>query len=454
MTRSPLTALAAALSLGALAAAPAHAATVDVREGRSPGTNSRVPVAFLQAAPGEANDVTIVGSEATTIRITDTGAPLTAGAGCTQVDANTAECVKPANPAPGDYPWLHDVEAQLGDGDDRVRVGASRVGLRADGGAGSDVLEGSEIIGDVLDGGGGTDRLLGHDGDDLLRDGDDPAAPDADELDGGAGTDTVSYADREGGVTVTLPDSPAGGEDGEGDTLRGFENAVGGEGDDELEGTAGDNALDGRFGTDHLDGLGGGDTLLGGIGNDRLHGGAGGDRMDGGPGRDEVRGDRGDDLIDGATYRETLSCGPGDDTLGDPRSIVLVPRSCEALRRTYQRGESSLTLDPTPRSLPGGRVRFAIGCPMEEAMDGLCPIRRTGTIELRTYDRASTLLGRAKLRWSLDDRDRPVLTGDTVQLNAAGRRLAGRRAGVKTVIALEVGGVPETLWALAALKAR
>jgi Ca2+-binding RTX toxin-like protein len=58
------------------------------------------------------------------------------------------------------------------------------------------------------------------------------------------------------------------------DALIGFENVVGGAGDDTITGNSLANILTGAAGNDTLNGGGGNDTLFGGDGNDLLIGGA------------------------------------------------------------------------------------------------------------------------------------------------------------------------------------
>jgi hypothetical protein len=70
------------------------------------------------------------------------------------------------------------------------------------------------------------------------------------------------------------------------DTIFGFENAIGGNGQDTIYGSTANNVLDGGVGNDFLAGLGGKDTLDGGPGDDHLVGGGGKDRLTGGVGAD------------------------------------------------------------------------------------------------------------------------------------------------------------------------
>jgi Ca2+-binding RTX toxin-like protein len=117
---------------------------------------------------------------------------------------------------------------------------------------------------DTLIGNAGANVLKGQTGNDLLRGG-----AGADRLDGGLDTDTVSYYTGSIGVTVDLLANAGSGGDAEGDTLIGFENVSGSQGNDRitgnivanlLQGWNGDDVLHGGYGADRLDGGGGIDT--------------------------------------------------------------------------------------------------------------------------------------------------------------------------------------------------
>lgn len=73
--------------------------------------------------------------------------------------------------------------------------------------------------------------------------------------------------------------------------------------------------IDGGSGNDDIDGSNGDDTLIGGPGNDRIDGDAGDDLMVGGPGDDVITGGAGDDVIKGGSGDDTLSGGSGSDVL-------------------------------------------------------------------------------------------------------------------------------------------
>ncbi|MFN7305327.1 MAG: calcium-binding protein, partial [Acetobacteraceae bacterium] len=213
---------------------------------------------------------------------------------------------------------------------------------RATGAAGSDTLSGIEnvlsgagndsLLGDgsanVLDGGLGNDTLQGGLGDDNLI--------------GGTGLDWASYAELTSGqsVTVNLATGRATGSAGS-DTLVGFENALGGAGNDELIGNSSANVLAGGGGDDVLQGGAGNDSISGGAGMDwvtyeeleagqsvtvnlttgRATGAAGSDTVGdienvmGGSGNDSLLGDNLANELDGDFGNDSLSGGGGDDTL-------------------------------------------------------------------------------------------------------------------------------------------
>jgi Ca2+-binding RTX toxin-like protein len=387
------------LTLGFFAlTAPAQAALVELGEGRDP----RLTVTAL---PGERNTVvafaTSVGG---TLRaeITDSTAALTAGPGCTQVDAGTVHCATDSTVdlqidlGDGDDSASEEGTFQLvmlngGDGDDRLSV---LDGGALTGGAGDDQLRGSagpeQLSGgpgnDVMDGFGGRDHLYGGSGDDVARGGtdidsvyggperrgvtDESAGRDhlsggpgsdylydgdtelgtvgPDVLDGGPGADTVvSYSLRRAPIRVDLARPGGDGESGEGDSLLTVEKVWGGRGNDVLLGNASANTLRGMDGVNVVRGRGG---------DDRLEV-DGQDRASGGPGDDHFHGGFG-------PWNGQADCGRGRDVLTsyywqyDARDQQTAPGplvhgSCEWLlpRRL------GLAIDPVPAGA-GARLTF------------------------------------------------------------------------------------------------
>jgi hypothetical protein len=163
----------------------------------------------------------------------------------------------------------------LGGGNDSFDSYDGSVAGAVDGGAGNDTLSGG-TSNDTLAGGAGDDMLRGNGGND--------------RYDGGAASDTVTFAREEQAVRVDLAAGRVTfiGRTWPAELVAAVENAVGGNSNDVLIGSAVANRLDGDWNDDALAAGGGSDTLLGGEGNDTLDGGDGTDRLDGGAGRDTV----------------------------------------------------------------------------------------------------------------------------------------------------------------------
>ncbi|KMW59840.1 Alkaline phosphatase [Candidatus Rhodobacter oscarellae] len=183
--------------------------------------------------------------------------------------------------------------------------------------AGNDELMG--LMGnDFLQGGAGNDTLHGDADDDTLMGG-----AGADDLRGGAGVDTAFYVDSTAPVGISLNgDSNWGWATG--DTFFQIENLIGGNFNDTLVGSAGDNMLDGWDGDDQVFAGNGHDLVLGGGGNDFLNGdnendtvigGDGNDTLTGGRGDDVLEGQNGDDILWGWLGLDTMIGGPGNDML-------------------------------------------------------------------------------------------------------------------------------------------
>ncbi|WP_420326120.1 calcium-binding protein [Mameliella sp.] len=198
---------------------------------------------------------------------------------------------------------------QGGDNDDLLDGGPGNDSLI--GGPGVDELRGG-TGNDTLDGGIGADSLIGGSGDDRVIGG-----PVAELLDGSpGGSDTIDYSAATGDLTLRLWNNTVVGDPvATGDTIRNFENAEGGAGDDLIVGSLLDNVLRGNDGNDSLYGLGGVDVLDGGPGNDQLRGGEGNDTLSGGTGMD---------LLIGGTETDTfLFFSITDPGLGAARDQIL-----------------------------------------------------------------------------------------------------------------------------------
>jgi serralysin len=125
------------------------------------------------------------------------------------------------------------------------------------------------------------------------------------------GQDTLSNEGVSRGCVIDLRAAPLTGENAGGyvssanGIIGGFtiantvviENAIGGDGDDRLNGNAAGNQLRGNGGDDTISGANGNDNVVGGTGGDTLSGGNGNDRLSGGSGNDTMTGGGGADTF-------------------------------------------------------------------------------------------------------------------------------------------------------------
>jgi len=362
-TRAGLAALCAALFLTALGAAGTTAASA------STASKAGNTINYVAAA-GETNQAVISLSGAT-YTLDDPGATVTAGAGCTRVDANTATC-----PSSG----VTAISADVGNLNDVLWVTAATASTLT-GGDGNDTVIGNNAA-DVLIGCVGNDSLIGGGGADQLFDGffncsgggndslDGGAG--ADGMFGGSGTDTATYAGRTVAVNVVIDGVANDGEAGEGDSVStDIENVTGGSGADNITGSPanntlrgengddvlvgerptdqdpeqGDDSILGGNGNDALAGGGGDNQIVGGAGNDVLHGGLGADGFDAGSGEDEIRAQ--DGIVD------AVNCGTDFDFgFADPDDVI--SPNCESLELESFPGEGEFPFEEFPTEcLPG-----------------------------------------------------------------------------------------------------
>ena len=113
----------------------------------------------IRGGRGEANRLSVARVAAGEFQVTDAGAALRAGPGCTLAGEQLVAC-------PASTPRLV-AYVLAGDRGDTV---TSSVAVNVDGGGGNDRLGGSPLA-DALYGGEGRDVVWGNDGDDALRDG-------------------------------------------------------------------------------------------------------------------------------------------------------------------------------------------------------------------------------------------------------------------------------------------
>jgi Ca2+-binding RTX toxin-like protein len=315
------------------------------------------------------------------------GSGVTAGAGCTAEPDQTFEAQCPI-PSGGvdvallggnddvhdgtyDAPYAGFARFDLGAGDDKFETSGPD---NVNGGPGNDTISGfgGHGFANVFDGGDGNDKLLGGDGPDVLRGGagDDTLTGNslgdlsADVIDGGDGRDTAddwAHPDAYNTIpaTVTLDGAADDGFPGERDNVTGVETVKVGsgvvfKGTDAPEiviasevGHKG--SMQALGGDDQLRGSDDDETIDAGAGNDDIVAGYGNDTIIAGPGTDKVVADRDArcnemhcdispgsasdtiDTVDGEA--DTISCGPGNDTVkADP--IDNVAPDCEAVTRS------------------------------------------------------------------------------------------------------------------------
>jgi Ca2+-binding RTX toxin-like protein len=169
-----------------------------------------------------------------------------------------------------------------GEGNDQITGNASANVIHGDGGN------------DIMNGGAGNDTLYGDAGNDTLD-----GQGGADVMNGGADDDTITYASRITGVTVTVGDGLAN----DGETINGVS-----EGDD----------VQGSPGTDTIIGTSSADTFTGDANPQHFVGGAGNDVMNaGGGGPDIFEGDADYDTVRYTTAVKDLNLVVGGVSHGD-----------------------------------------------------------------------------------------------------------------------------------------
>jgi hypothetical protein len=228
------------------------------------------------------------------------------------------------------------VELRMGGGADRVFTTGSRIEAYGDGGN------------DELSGYTGLDRLDGGPGDDQL-------APYSfgDTVVGGPGFDTVLYGGADP-VAVTLDGVADDGVAGQQQNIGADVEAVrGGDGPDDITGTAAANALRGGGGGDTLQGGGGADALVGEGGNDTIRARDGAaDTVDCGPGNDAVVVDV-IDVVDADCEIVTL---PDDDGDG-----VRQPLDCDDTKASIRPGATEIAGDGIDQDCSGADLPKAGG---------------------------------------------------------------------------------------------
>ncbi len=191
-----------------------------------------------------------------------------------------------------------------GSGDDIFQGNNARNILRGNDGNDTFFMSGGNDLGI---GGAGNDRIFGAAGNDTIDGG-----AGNDIMDGGAGIDTVRYFGS-GPITLNLGAWSAQNTGQGSDTVRNFENAITGAGNDVVFGNAANNTITLAAGDDRAYGNNGNDVLVGGDGMDMLFGGNGNDELRGGNLRDQLFGGNGADRMIGSGGNDFLEGGFGND---------------------------------------------------------------------------------------------------------------------------------------------
>jgi RTX calcium-binding nonapeptide repeat (4 copies) len=276
-----------AIALAMAGASAAQASEVTLRE--TQGEDAHLVTLEFTAAPGEQNNLTLSGVEVDpnriAYRLVDSGAAIVAGSGCSGGGApgEAVDCVAHVakfedsescgrdclRSVPGTE-WRHLLVFHLGDGNNKFNGAGvpgpalAPVEMHVTSGAGNDEISTGSGE-DTIDPGAGSDVVRTGSGYDRIATTAQPDGPDVYES--GESLDQLSYVSRS--AAVHLHDSTAGAA-GEGDTLVGLFEVLGGSGDDVLEGGQSEPIIQGGPGADTISGTAGANYLYGGTGDDRL----------------------------------------------------------------------------------------------------------------------------------------------------------------------------------------
>jgi Ca2+-binding RTX toxin-like protein len=198
---------------------------------------------------------------------------------------------------------------------------------------------------DIFDGGSGYDTLLGTRGSDAILLDDDrspaqqsgPRIRNIERIDAGAGDDVVDLTSQRyayGNVTID-----------------------GGDGNDALWSSSGDDVLLGGSGSDRMNGGAGRDYLFGGTDRDTLAGGGGLDILQGGSGDDKLTGSADGGLLDGGSGNDVLSDGWGRSLLigGKGDDVIKLGGGADVV--AFNRGDGRDTI----QSGKGGDATLSLG---------------------------------------------------------------------------------------------
>ena len=244
------------------------------------------------------------------------------------------------------------------------------------GGTGADTLTGSDQVNvisggdaaDIIDGYpnatcpvGGGDVLNGNAGADIFKMDTYPNCGAI--LNGGDGSDSADFSLRTADLTITIDgtanDGDATGNSGAGEKANvkaDVEVVLGGDGNDEITGSA--NA----------------DELHGGNGDDTLNGGAGNDVLYGGPGNDEVNGGADDDSVvesgNDTAYSPAIAAGTGDDVVNGGAGVDKVSYASRTADLTITLCVNAAATG-APTGTPGGECTDDDGDPLLTEKDNL-----------------------------------------------------------------------------------
>lgn len=290
--------------------------------------------------------------------------------------------------APSNVPYSFSDDGRANDG-----LGGDNIGADVElfiGGDGGDAFGFFGKGRHVVFGSGGSDTLYSGPGAELFDGGygGDPAGVD------GPSNDTVTYAGREAGVTVTLDGLADDGVPGEHDEiLPTVEHVIGTSHNDTLVGPA--SVPDNRV-----------YTLEGGAGNDTIGGGAGRDAIYGGAGSDTV--------ISLSGGRDAVDCGPGDDTaVADPSDLLI---GCEHRVSSYAVAVGKQK---------GGTVKAFVAVPSPGSLVQATLVAKRGAVK---GSKKATTVGSVSKR--LGAGIRPL----SIALNKSGRAALRKRGSLPLVL--------------------
>ena len=153
------------------------------------------------------------------------------------------------------------------------------------------------------------------------------------------GDDDLEGTDGDDVVVLLAGDDEFDGHDGN-------DIVCGGDGEDTLDGGDGDDIIDGEAGNDDLDGDGGDDLVFGGSGEDKIDGGRGDDELYGGPDADELSGQSDSDVLYGGAGVDDLSGGTGTDWCSDLADDMF---SCETQSDAAEPDQAGTTSTNPPQ---------------------------------------------------------------------------------------------------------